>query len=142
MNGNYKNKIHIKQGVNPFIKYYKDKLTIEYMGRGLVWIDTASIQSNVPCDVGELIYYFEVKINKFTERGDVSVGLSEIDFPRNKLPGCTKKGGVSIGYRTTGKVLMNKVHMETLMPFTTFDVVGCGINFYSKEVFFTHNGTL
>jgi hypothetical protein len=37
---------------------------------------------------------------------------------------------------------MNKVHMETLMPFTTFDVVGCGINFYSKEVFFTHNGTL
>ena len=37
---------------------------------------------------------------------------------------------------------MNKVHQESLGTFTSFDVVGCGINFYTKEVFFTYNGIL
>lgn len=36
---NYSDAIYINQRACPFIKYFKDRLTVEYLGKGLVYND-------------------------------------------------------------------------------------------------------
>lgn len=130
--------IYINQRACPFVKYYKDRLTVKYLGKGLLYSDITSIQCNKSASRSSLIYYFEVKINDIGHRGDISIGLADGDFPLNKHPGWTKK---SYGYRADGKVYNNKQAGEVMMPkFTTGNIVGCGINYFKREIFFTYNG--
>jgi len=134
----YSESVYINQRACPFLKYYKDRLTVKYLGKGLLYSDITSIQSNKPAKRNTSIYYFEVKINDIGHRGDISIGLADADFPLNKHPGWTKK---SYGYKADGKVYSNKQAGDVLMPkFTSDNVVGCGINYFKREIFFTYNG--
>jgi len=69
------------------------------------------------------------------------VGFADRDFPPNKHPGMTKKSKRSFGYKSDGKVFSNKIQSTITMPKMDKDhVIGCGINFLKREIFFTHNG--
>lgn len=121
----------IEQRVCPFVKFLKDRLSIKYEGKGLLYTDAAAIQANKCLDPGDMVGYFEVKVNNIGQRGDLSVGLTDTNFPQNKLPGMTKQ---SLGYKSDGKLYHNKkpltqIHLPIL---GSGDVIGCGINFYTN----------
>lgn len=88
---NYSQATFIHQRVCPFVKYFKDRLSVKYVGKGLLYTDIASIQCNKPANEDSIIYYYEVKINNIGQRGDISIGFAGADFPLNKHPGWTKK---------------------------------------------------
>lgn len=59
----------------------------------------------------------------------------------NKHPGFTRKLGSSFGYRSDGKLYSGKAPCNKEMEkFGTGDIIGCGINFFKREIFFTNNG--
>ncbi len=79
---------------------------MKYEGKGLLYTDAAAIQSNKPFEFNaETINYFEVKVNHIGQRGDLSIGITDENFPQNKLPGMTK---YSIGYKSDGKLYVAK----------------------------------
>jgi Ran-binding protein 9/10 len=69
----------------------------------------------------------------------MGVGLSEKNVSLNRLPGWDQ---TSYGYHgddgyffaSSGK------GVEYGPTFTTRDVIGCGLNFVTREIFFTKNG--
>ncbi|KAL4455019.1 hypothetical protein ABPG74_006401 [Tetrahymena malaccensis] len=129
-------KLVLKQKPNPFIEFDKDSLTATYVGKNLIYSDTTSIQSNRPADRENLIFYYEITI-KDLAKSDISVGFADSDFPMNKHPGHTKN---SYGYQSDGQVYSNKKIQKRLQKMKDQDVIGCGINYLKKEIFFTHNG--
>ncbi|EAS00335.2 Ran-binding protein in the microtubule-organising centre protein (macronuclear) [Tetrahymena thermophila SB210] len=131
-------KLVLKQKPNPFIEFDKDSLTATYVGKNLIYSDTTSIQSNRPADRENLIFYYEITI-KDLAKSDISVGFADSDFPMNKHPGHTKN---SYGYQSDGSVYSNKKAQKRLWKMKDLDVIGCGINYLKKEIFFTHNGIL
>jgi hypothetical protein len=54
----------------------------------------------------------------------------------------TKKSGFSIGYKLNGQIFCNKNLIETAQPLKVGDVVGCGINYSEKYLFFTYNSRI
>ncbi|KAL4503315.1 hypothetical protein ABPG72_000921 [Tetrahymena utriculariae] len=131
-------KLVLKQKPNPFIEFDKDSLTATYVGKNLIYSDTTSIQSNRPADRENLIFYYEITI-KDLAKSDISVGFADSDFPMNKHPGHTKN---SYGYQSDGQVYSNKKIQKKLSKMRDSDIIGCGINYLKKEIFFTHNGNL
>ena len=66
------------------------------------------------------------------------LGFARENFPKNKLPGHTND---SYGYKIDGKLFHKKSSGYKKMPkIKNGDIVGCGINFFNREIFFTHNG--
>lgn len=74
------------------------------------------------------------------KRCEIVIGLTQKDFPLNKLPGMTAKGEFSIGYSSRGEIMISKEIKTYFLPFQEGDTIGCGINFYDQTVFFTNNG--
>eukprot|EP01016_Furgasonia_blochmanni_P022300 TRINITY_DN24338_c0_g1_i1.p1 TRINITY_DN24338_c0_g1~~TRINITY_DN24338_c0_g1_i1.p1 ORF type:complete len:157 (-),score=35.97 TRINITY_DN24338_c0_g1_i1:33-503(-) len=95
----------INQKVSPFVKYFKDRVTVKFVGKGLLYTDVVSIQSNTRACHDSMIYYYELKINDIGNTRDLTVGYADKDFPQNKHPGHTKG---SYGYRADGKVYTEK----------------------------------
>ena len=49
--------------------------------------------------------------------------------------------GSSFGYKCDGKIYTGKQAIgKEFEKFKTGDIIGCGINFFKREIFFTHNG--
>ena len=74
------------------------------------------------------------------------------DVPKNKIPGESRKGSNSYGYRSDGYLIHNKdvriyitikykLKLST-SEFRVGDVIGCGFSVLNKRIFFTVNGTL
>lgn len=102
----------------------------------------ASLQANHPFDGSLLVFYFELKATKIAEGGFMAIGLSGPGFPSNKIPGLTEMAGFSLSYVSTADVVSSSGDHLKFKKFKEGDVVGCGLNSYSNEVFFTMNGTL
>ena len=66
-------------------------------------------------------------------------GFAPEKYPSNKLPGHTND---SYGYRIDGKLFHKKSYagLKSMSKIKNGDIVGCGINFFNREIFFTHNG--
>ena len=58
------------------------------------------------------------------------------------MPGLTEVGGFSLGYLSSGDLAVTTEDHDKLRKYKEGDVVGCGLNSYSNEIFFTLNGEL
>ena len=69
----------------------------------------------------------------------MGIGLSCLGVNLNRLPGWEKN---SYGYHADdGCLFSSSATGQTYGPtFTTGDVVGCGLNYISRSIFFTKNG--
>lgn len=69
----------------------------------------------------------------------MGVGLSEKNVSLNRLPGWDQ---TSYGYHgDDGNFFASSGKGVEYGPtFTTGDVIGCGLNFVTREIFFTKNG--
>ncbi|CAG8675190.1 20759_t:CDS:2 [Cetraspora pellucida] len=110
-------------------------LLVKYNGNHMF----AAVRANhcIPKEAG--IYYFEVDILEGGNDNIISVGVSA-SYPRlDRLAGWDPG---SIGYHgDNGRKYIEFGHgIEYGPTFTTGDTIGCCVNFYSNEIFFTKNG--
>ncbi|KAF2453509.1 hypothetical protein BDY21DRAFT_388112 [Lineolata rhizophorae] len=85
------------------------------------------------------VYYFEVTMLSKSKEGLVGIGFSGPKVPLSRLPGWEPDSWAYHG--DDGYVFCCTVSGKNYGPrFGTADVVGCGINFRTGEVFFTKNG--
>ncbi|CAB4477966.1 SPRY-domain-containing protein [Rhizophagus irregularis] len=116
------------------------ELKVLYIGPGQNDADAASIRANhsIPSEVG--LYYFEVSIVDAGESGYIGIGFGVHSAFLWKLPGWEPN---TFGYHgDDGKKFRSsssKGHNYG-PPFTTWDTIGCGINFFNKTAFYTKNG--
>ncbi|KAF0488239.1 SPRY-domain-containing protein [Gigaspora margarita] len=119
----------------------QNNLKIEYNGPGENFSDEASIRTNnpIPSEVG--LFYFEITILSSGENGCIVIGYCKSDVELNTLPGWDPD---SIGYHgDDGCLYYNGRCATTLAPcYAAGDTVGCGINFFNMEIFFTKNGII
>ena len=109
------------------------------LGSGSNHKDAASVRAShhIPAACG--VYYFEIRVVSKGRDGYMGIGLSCLGVNLNRLPGWEKN---SYGYHADdGCLFSSSATGQTYGPtFTTGDVVGCGLNFVSRSIFFTKNG--
>lgn len=85
--------------------------------------------------------YFECKVYMNTPHSTetvFSIGLVTIPYPYYRLPG---QNSVSIGYESSGNLLINNCVNEGVLPsLHNGDVVGFGYRYKSGLIFITYNG--
>ncbi|CAG8540978.1 1708_t:CDS:2 [Cetraspora pellucida] len=117
------------------------KLIVKHSGPGTDPIEPVSIRANnhIPPEVG--LYYFETTIINRGDRGYIGIGLSKPGTPLDKMPGWVLD---TIGYHgDNGRLYRERERGVNFGPlYTTGETVGCGINFFDTEIFFTKNGIL
>ncbi|KAF0356169.1 SPRY-domain-containing protein [Gigaspora margarita] len=117
------------------------KLIVKHTGPGTDLIEAVSIRANhhIPPEVG--LYYFEMTIINRGDRGFIGIGLSKPGTPLDRMPGW---GTGTIGYHgDNGRLYYERERGVNFGPlYTTGETVGCGINFFDNEIFFTKNGIL
>jgi hypothetical protein len=72
----------------------------------------------------------------------MAIGLSGKSFPSNKIPGISEMAGFSLSYLATSDVVSSDNDHFQFKKFKEGDTIGCGLNSYSNEIFFTKNGEL
>ena len=78
------------------------------------------------------------KIDMLIDFSHIMIGISEKEFPTNKLLGSSKK---SYAYKSDGKIFNAKTTGEDFGPkFERHDIIGCGLIMSKKQIFFTLNG--
>ncbi|KAG5459600.1 MAG: concanavalin A-like lectin/glucanase domain-containing protein [Olpidium bornovanus] len=101
--------------------------------------DAASVRSNqlIPPQCG--IFYYEVEIISKGRDGYIGIGLCTQSVALNRLPGWEPS---SWGYHgDDGHSFCCSGSGKPYGPtFATGDVIGCGINFLDRSVFYTKNG--
>ncbi|KRX04794.1 Concanavalin A-like lectin/glucanases superfamily [Pseudocohnilembus persalinus] len=144
MDQEYAKNTIIEQRNCPFFKVGSNQLTVYYTGRNLAYVDYTSVQSNQPARKEDFVYYYECSIDqKGQNQNDLCIGFADKDFPPNKMPGFTSKYGSSYGYMSSGTLYTGKHPVLANLPkFEKKDIIGCGINYFTKEIFFTVNGKL
>ncbi|CAG8678598.1 6465_t:CDS:2 [Dentiscutata erythropus] len=117
----------------------KNNLKLEYNGPGIDFLDEASIRANnpIPPEVG--LFYFEITVLNSGEDGCIVIGFCKSGVRLNLLPGWVSD---SIGYHgDDGYIYCDDIYRAMFGPcYSTGDTVGCGINFFNMEIFFTKNG--
>eukprot|EP01016_Furgasonia_blochmanni_P035513 TRINITY_DN3941_c0_g1_i7.p1 TRINITY_DN3941_c0_g1~~TRINITY_DN3941_c0_g1_i7.p1 ORF type:complete len:606 (+),score=124.52 TRINITY_DN3941_c0_g1_i7:81-1898(+) len=120
-----------------FVRYHIDRLSVTYTGDATEDSSIFVCQTTKPLNKDVLIAYFEVEIVAVGQR-QLHIGFGENDFPINKLPGRTRS---SYGCKADGSVWIKKVKQDESLPeFQNGDVIGVGLNYYTRELFFTRNG--
>uniref|UniRef100_A0A915E4E7 B30.2/SPRY domain-containing protein n=1 Tax=Ditylenchus dipsaci TaxID=166011 RepID=A0A915E4E7_9BILA len=116
-----------------------DLLRIRYKGKGASHKDAAAVRANRPIPKSTIVYYYEIKIINKGIHGYMGVGFSEKSVNLNRLPGWDS---ISFGYHgDDGNFFSSSGKGVEYGPtFTIDDIVGCGINFATREIFFTKNG--
>eukprot|EP00939_MAST-03C_sp_MAST-3C-sp1_P000293 g293.t1 len=122
-----------------FVSVGRNKRSVSYAGNGRDPHDVGTVRANVPCPRDRSIYYFEVCIENAGAKASISIGLTARTKTVNCYPGWEND---SFGYRANDGAKMNgDVRGDSYGPaYSTSDVVGCGIDFVSQEIFFTKNG--
>lgn len=145
MENGYPNKLDFESGPShfltndtKFLEVSKDKLTVKYTGKGSHQHDVGSIRANKPLQTKVMIAYYEITIVDGGLKSSICIGLSERELC-NRQPGWEEN---SFGYYgEDGKKYNESTRGESYSePFSTGDVVGCGIHYGKQEVFFTKNG--
>ena len=69
----------------------------------------------------------------------VAIGLCQNNFPSNRIPGISEMAGFSVCYNSSGELCNSGELVERLKKYKSGDIVGCGLNSYTGEIFFTLN---
>lgn len=122
-----------------FIEIDGDQLTVKYVGAGQNSNDVGSIKSNKPLSGTKIAAYFEIKVIDIGQRGSIGVGISTSEGCINKQPGSDAFSYGILG--DDGKKYHEGGRGIDYGPmFSADDIIGCGINYLKREVFFTING--
>ncbi|QDZ21211.1 SPRY domain-containing protein [Chloropicon primus] len=122
-----------------FLKVSKDKLSVQYIGKGSHSNDVGAIQADSPVPSDVLVYYYEVHVRDAGERGVIAVGFADFHFRLSRQPGWEPN---SYGYHADdGNKFHNSGKGEEYGPsFVQGDTVGAGIHLENRDIFFTKNG--
>uniref|UniRef100_A0A1B6GLK8 B30.2/SPRY domain-containing protein n=1 Tax=Cuerna arida TaxID=1464854 RepID=A0A1B6GLK8_9HEMI len=112
---------------------------LEYNGQGTSILDVGLAQAKQPLNTTS--HYFEIEIVDPGENCFIAIGLTEKDYPKNRLPGWDKG---SIAYHADdGKVFIGCGVGEKFGPKCyKGDTMGCGISFPVPLNQRTHNLSL
>lgn len=117
----------------------RSNLRVSYQGTGKSDSEAATVRTNhyIPPQCG--IYYFEIDIIDKGRDGYIGIGFSTQSVSVNRLPGWELN---SWGYHgDDGNSFASSGTGKPYGPsFTTGDVVGCCLNFITREAFYTKNG--
>uniref|UniRef100_A0A914DRK6 B30.2/SPRY domain-containing protein n=1 Tax=Acrobeloides nanus TaxID=290746 RepID=A0A914DRK6_9BILA len=116
-----------------------DMFTATYVGPGQTHNNASSVRANFSIDPSVGIYYFEIEVVSMGQYGYLGIGLSMKSTNLNRLPGWDF---YSYGYHgNDGLVFNSSGKGDPYGPsYSNGDVVGCGIHFSRREIFFTKNG--
>ncbi|KAL3998956.1 SPRY domain family protein [Acanthocheilonema viteae] len=101
--------------------------------------DAAAVRADNPIPITCGVYYFEVTIVCSGAECCMGVGLCERNVDLNRLPGWDR---ASYGYHgDDGNFFCSSGTGHAYGPtFKMNDVIGCGVDFVRKSIFFTKNG--
>ena len=106
-------------------------------------INALSVRAKHPIPLDFNLYYFEIKIlnEGGFNIGHIGIGLSSENSTIDAMPGWEKH---TIGYHGDDGWLYNENSKGKRFgpTFGLTDVIGCGVDFMEKTVFFTKNGEL
>jgi hypothetical protein len=130
--------INTKRVNKQYSTVHDDCLTFEYIANKRTGFPNVSAQAQYPTH-NETISYFEVLIIKIAKSSSIAIGLGPNTLSSSKLPGSEKNtfAIVSDGRKYTSNEFYNYNGNE---PFCDGDVIGCGFNRETMEIFFTKNG--
>lgn len=126
--------------LGPDILLHDDMLTIESQQPPMDCLPSA-VKSSVPyrMDSNGLCYFETTIVNPGTRR-IVSIGLTDAAFPVHKKHAGWLKNTYGL-HGDDGSLFHASGHGRPHGPrFEAGDIIGCGINFATQEVFFTRNG--
>lgn len=128
----------LKYQNQPYLKFFKDELTIKYSGKGYNSIDYVTVQSNAPISKKDPIFYYEVEIIEEGNKRDITIGYADKEVVLNKQCGTVSK---SYGYNGEEGIIYSEGNKENFgKKFKKGDVIGCGFYFSKNSIFYTYNG--
>ncbi|CAN1235471.1 Ran-binding protein M homolog [Linum perenne] len=119
-----------------------DKLSVKYNNSvPYNMFHYASVAADKAAPTNVKVYYFEMRVKNGGVSDWITIGFTKKGFDLSNQPGCLAG---SIGYvGQNGRLYYNGGVGESYGPkFTTYDIVGAGIDYASNEFFFTKNGVL
>ncbi|CAD5206942.1 unnamed protein product [Bursaphelenchus okinawaensis] len=115
-----------------------DYLKVKYAGKNSTLKDAAAVRANAPIPRLCGIFYFEIRVTNMSNSACFGIGIGDRSTSLNKIPGFESG---SYGYHADRGRLVNGLNkIDTSEPYKVDDVVGCGINFINRTIFFTRNG--
>jgi ankyrin repeat protein len=125
---------------SPLAHFSEDFMRADFLGSELQ--QRCSVVANHPFQKNKIssVGYFEVSIINSGTDDTLCVGLCDEKYKMTKMPGWKFD---SWGYHgDDGKIYHNFPDRGSLWgpTFTTGDVIGCGINFNTGQIFFSKNG--
>ncbi|EAR89640.3 Ran-binding protein in the microtubule-organising centre protein (macronuclear) [Tetrahymena thermophila SB210] len=132
----------IKRKYSPNLKFCNDGESVKYIRKP---IDTSFVYSNFQTDYvssrEDIIFYYEVEMIEMSDQSDICVGLGISTFPVHKQPGFSKKAKCSFGCKKNGEIRCSKIKStQKVKPWGQGNVIGCGYNYITNEIFFTNDG--
>ncbi|PVG00698.1 SPRY-domain-containing protein [Serendipita vermifera] len=104
--------------------------------------EAAAVRAECPIPAACGIYYYEVTVLDKGNKGQISIGFATKDLNLSKLPGW--EAG-SWGYHGDDGLSFSglpRSGTEYGPRYSTDDIIGCGINFFERNAFYTKNGIL
>lgn len=101
--------------------------------------DVGCIQSDHPIRTDVMMDYFEVRIISTGKKGNIGIGFTPEGYLLTRHPGWDTH---SYGYHGNDghKYSDSEIGLSFGPKFGTGDVVGCGIDYEKRQIFFTKNG--
>lgn len=85
------------------------------------------------------IYYYEIRIRSKPKECSVAIGFAQRAFSLERLPGWEANSWAF--HSDDGRAFIGSQNGQQYhKPFGENDVIGCGVDFYKNQVFFTKNG--
>ncbi|KAL4470207.1 hypothetical protein ABPG74_011818 [Tetrahymena malaccensis] len=132
----------LKRKYSPNLKFCNDGESVKYIRKPT---DTSLVYSNFQTDYvssrEDIIFYYEVEMIEMSDQSDICVGLGISTFPVHKQPGFSKKAKCSFGCKKNGEIRCSKIKStQRIKPWGQGNVIGCGYNYITNEIFFTNDG--
>ena len=117
---------------------FENEFTVKYTGKGISKIDYGIVQTEKEILNKRPIFYYEANIIEDGKEADLLIGIGEKDITEKGIQlGLTT---YSYGYHSKGKSYNNKKQAKYGETFAKGDIIGCGVDFINKSIFYTKNG--